>query len=53
MELVVGITIRQLLLNFHCASELEAPGHIGTSPGKSLLGVPYYKFRTRLWLVGH
>ena len=53
MELAVGINIKQLLVHFHCASEFEAPGYTSTSSGESLLAVPNYKFRTRLWLVSH
>ena len=53
MELAISVTIRQFLLHLHCASELEALGHAGVSPGESLLGVPNDELRTRLWLVGH
>ena len=53
MEIAVGITVRQLLLHLHCASEFEAPCYANTSPSESLLVVPNYKFSTRLWLVGH
>ena len=44
MELAVGITIRQLLLHLHCASEFKAPSYASTSPSDSLLGMPIYKF---------
>ena len=54
MELIVGITIRQLLLlHLHYASEYKVPGYTSTSPGKSFIAVLNYKLRTRLWLVGH
>ena len=53
IKLAVKITIRQLLIHYHCASKFEAPGHASTSPGVSSLGVPNYKFRTKLWLVGY
>ena len=53
MELAVSVTIRQLLLHLHCASEFEAPGDTGVSSGESLLGVPNDKLRARFWLVGH
>ena len=52
-ELAVGVTFRQLLLQVHCASKFEAPGHAGVSPGESLLGMPNDELRTSLWLVGH
>ena len=47
MELAVGVTIRQLLFNLHCSSELEAPGDAGVSSGELLLGVPNDKLRAR------
>ena len=53
MEHAISVTIRQLILHLHCASEFEALGHVGVSPGESLLGVPNDELRTRLWLIGH
>ena len=53
MELAVSVSIRQLLLHLHCASEFEAPGDAGVSSGESLIGVSNDELRTRLWLVGH
>ena len=53
MELAIGVTIRQLLLHLHCASEFEAPDDAGVSSDESLLGVPNDKLRARLWLVSH
>ena len=53
MELAVSVSIRQLLLHFHCASEFEAPGDAGVSAGESLFGVPNDQLRARLWLVGY
>ena len=53
MELSSSVTIRQFLFHLHYASEFEADGHAGVSPGELLLGVPNDELRTRLWLVGH
>ena len=53
MELVIGVTIRQLLLHLNCASEFEAPGDAGVSANESLVAMPNDKLRARLWLVGY
>ena len=53
MKLAIGVTIRQLLIHFHCASEFEVPADAGLSPGKSLLGVLIDKLGARLGLISH
>ena len=53
MELAVGVTISQVYLHVHCASDFKAPGDAGVLSGESLLWVPNYKLRAILWLVGH
>ena len=53
MELVVRVTIKQLLLYLHCASESEVPGYPGVSTGESLFRMPNDKLRAMIWLVGH
>ena len=53
MEVVIGVTIRQLLLHLNCASKFEALGHASVSSGESFLAVFDNELRTRLWLVGH
>ena len=53
MELAIGVTTRHLLLHLNCASEFEAPGDAGVSAGKSLIGMPNYQLRARLWLVSY